>query len=295
MARGMIGGRRILPESELKPPYYRYNIFEKQTYFSAYHLTPETAADFLEGMKKHNVEYMTGYAMSNFFLADFIDNSNLTAPKMKAVITSSEKLTAEMRKVIERVYDCKTFDGYSGSEFCGLISETQEGELLVSPDVGIMEFVKDDGSYARNGEIGEIVSTGFLNYDQPLIRYRIGDLALLSGNQIPKSKHCMTKIDEIIGRIEDIIIAKDGRKIVRFHSLFLDIVGLIAAQIEQHDYEHISFNLVSDESFTKMTSEKIIKTRLESQLGKVEVEFNYLRELPVEKSGKIKAVISHIN
>jgi len=295
MARGMIGGRRILPESELKPPYYRYNIFEKQTYFSAYHLTPDTAADFLEGMKKHNVEYMTGYAMSNFFLADFIDNSNLTAPKMKAVITSSEKLTAEMRKVIERVYDCKTFDGYSGSEFCGLISETQEGELLVSPDVGIMEFVKDDGSYARNGEIGEIVSTGFLNYDQPLIRYRIGDLALLSGNQIPKSKHCMTKIDEIIGRIEDIIIAKDGRKIVRFHSLFLDIVGLIAAQIEQHDYEHISFNLVSDESFTKMTSEKIIKTRLESQLGKVEVEFNYLRELPVEKSGKIKAVISHIN
>ena len=295
MARGMIGGRRILPESELKPPYYRYNIFEKQTYFSAYHLTPETAADFLEGMKKHNVEYMTGYAMSNFFLADFIENSNLIAPKMKAVITSSEKLTAEMRKVIERVYDCKTFDGYSGSEFCGLISETQEGELLVSPDVGIMEFVKDDGSYARNGEVGEIVSTGFLNYDQPLIRYKIGDMALLSGNQIPKSKHCMTKIDEIIGRIEDIIIAKDGRKIVRFHSLFLDIVGLIAAQIEQHDYEHISFNLVSDESFTKMTSEKIIKTRLESQLGKVEVEFNYLRELPVEKSSKIKAVISHIN
>ena len=41
MARGMIGGRRILPESELNPPYYRYNLFEKQTYFSAYHLTPE--------------------------------------------------------------------------------------------------------------------------------------------------------------------------------------------------------------------------------------------------------------
>jgi hypothetical protein len=44
-----------------------------------------------------------------------------------------------------------------------------------------------------------------------------------------------------------------------------------------------------------MTSEKIIKARLESQIGKVGVEFNYLRELPVEKNGKIKAVISHIN
>ena len=27
MARGMIGGRRLLPESELKPPFYRYNLF----------------------------------------------------------------------------------------------------------------------------------------------------------------------------------------------------------------------------------------------------------------------------
>lgn len=295
MARGMIGGRRILPESELKPPYYRYNIFEKQTYFSAYHLTPSTVVNYLEGMKKHKVEYMTGYAMSNFFLADFIGKNNLRAPKMRAVLTSSEKLTTEMRNVIERVYDCRTFDGYSGSEACGLISETQQGELLVSPDVGIMEFIKDDGSYANNGEVGEIISTGFLNYDQPLIRYKIGDRALLSQNQTTKSNHCMTKVDEIIGRVEDTIIAKDGRKMVRFHSLYLEIDGLVAAQIEQHDFEHISFNFVVEESYNKDVSEKTIKTRLESQLGKVAVAFNYLDSLPTEKNGKVKAVISHIH
>lgn len=295
MARGMIGGRRILPENELKPPYYRYNIFEKQTYLSAYHLTPETAIDYLAGIKKHNVEYMTGYAMSNFFLADFLEKKNLKAPKMKAVLTSSEKLTEEMRKVIERVYDCKVYDSYSGSELCGLISQTHEGELLVSPDVGVMEFIKEDGSYAENGEYGEIVSTGFLNYDQPLIRYKIGDRALLSRNQILKSDHCMTKVDEIIGRIEDVIVSKDGRKMVRFHSLYVEIEGLVAAQIEQNDLENFSFNLVCDESFNKDVSEKIMKMRLESQLGKVGVKFNYFNVLPVEKNGKIKAVISHLH
>ena len=294
MARGMLGGRRILPESELKPPFYRYNVFEKQTYFSAYHLAPSTVDNFIEGMKRHKVEYMTGYAMSNFFLADFIEKNNLKAPKMKAVLTSSEKLTMEMRNVIERVYDCRVFDGYSGSEACGLISETQHGELLVSPDVGIMEFIKDDGSVAQNGEIGEICSTGFLNYDQPLIRYKIGDRALLSENQTTKSYHSMTKVDEIIGRIEDTIVAKDGRKMVRFHSLYTEIVGLVAAQIEQHNYEHIAFNLVVDESYNRQVSEVTIKDRLESQLGKVGVEFNYLSALPIEASGKIKAAISHV-
>jgi phenylacetate-CoA ligase len=101
----------------------------------------------------------------------------------------------------------------------------------------------------------------------------------------------MTKVDEIIGRIEDIIVGKDGRKMVRFHGLYIGIGGLVAAQVEQHDFENISFNLVCDETFNKEISEKTIKIRLESQLGKVETKFNYLQVLPVEKNGKIKTVI----
>lgn len=292
--RGMIGGRRIIPDSILKPPYYRYNSAEKQTYFSAYHLTPKTVHNYVEGMYKNHVEYMTGYAMSNFILADFIEINNLEVPKLKAVLTSSEKLTPEMRKTIERVYDCKTYDGYSGSEACGLISETCKGDLLVSPDVGIMEFIKDDGSYAHNGEEGEIVSTGFLNYDQPLIRYRIGDRARLSLDQKLSTNHSMVKIEEILGRVEDVVVGRDGRAMVRFHSLYLDIKGLISAQIIQHDYERFSFNLVCDSSFSKKLAETILKKRLESQLGNIEIQFNYLKNLPIEKNGKIKAVISNL-
>ncbi|MBN1183249.1 MAG: phenylacetate--CoA ligase family protein [Bacteroidales bacterium] len=296
MARGMIGGRTILPNSELKSPYYRYNIFEKQTYFSAYHLTPNTASNFIEGMIKHKVEYLTGYAMSNFFLAEFIEKQQLVAPEMKAVLTSSEKMTLEMRKVIERVYKCKVFDAYSGSESCGLISESPLGELLVSPDVGIMEFLREDNSYAANGEAGEIVSTGFLNYDQPLIRYRIGDRAKLAGSQKNKSGHCMIKVEEIIGRIQDVIVSRDGKRLARFYGLYSDIQGIMFAQIVQHDFENFSINIVCDDSYNKEQSERLIKSRLNSQIGKSEVKFNYLEALPVDKkNGKIKAVISNLN
>ena len=38
MVRGMIGGRRILPNANAKQPFYRYNLFEKMVYFSAYHI-----------------------------------------------------------------------------------------------------------------------------------------------------------------------------------------------------------------------------------------------------------------
>lgn len=293
--RGMIGGRRIIPDSELKPPFYRYNIFEKQTYFSAYHLNKETVYNYLEGIYKNNVKYMTGYAVSNYLLAKLIEEQGLKAPQLKAVITSSEKLTKEMRDTISHVYKCKVYDTYSGSEACGLISESPEGMLLLSPDAGIMEFLKSDNSYAKPGESGEIISTGFLNYDQPLIRYRIGDLAKLSKDQVPVGERNMTIIDEITGRLEDIIVGADGRVMVRFHSIFLELRGLKLSQLVQHNYTNYSINLVIDPfEFIKNEAETIIMKRLKSQLGEVTVSFNYLDHIPLQPNGKFKAVVSEI-
>jgi phenylacetate-CoA ligase len=291
MSRGMVGGRRIIPESVLLKPFYRYNICGKQTYFSAYHISPNTIENYLEGMIKNKVEWMTGYAMSNFFIADYIQKNGLNAPKLTAVITSSEKLTDDMRKVISETYRCDVFDSYSGAEACGLISETSVHELLVSPDAGIMEFLDNAGNSVSNGQIGEIVSTGLNNFDQPLIRYRIGDMAKLSLNQKTISQHNMQKVDEIIGRVEDIVVGSDGRKMVRFHSLFIDISGLIKSQIIQKTHTDFTIKLLVDDDYNK-TSEQIIKAKLESQLGSCNVLFDYPSSLPVEKNGKVKAVIS---
>ncbi|HPE58531.1 MAG TPA: hypothetical protein PK904_19150 [Bacteroidales bacterium] len=293
--RGMIGGRRIVPSAELTPPFYRYNPVEKQTYFSAYHITPETAANYVEGIIRHKVEYMTGYAVSNYMLARFIEEQNLAVPAMKAVITSSEKLTTEMRTTLERVYRCPVFDSYSGSEFCGLISESPERKLLFSPDSGIMELISNNGSYTKPGETGEIVATGLYNFDQPLIRYRIGDVVTLSADQSPVGGRHMPVIVEISGRIEDAVIGKDGRAMVRFHSLYVEIPGLKAAQLIQHSYERFTIRLLIEKNrFNIIEAEHTIIKRLISQLGEVKVQFEYPDSLPLTKNGKLKAVISEI-
>ena len=94
--RGMIGGRRVVPKGDSTGPFYRYNAVEKQVYFSAYHISKKNAYVYLKGIKKYGVDYMTGYAMSNYFLARIFEENKIEAPKLKAVITSSEKLTPEM-------------------------------------------------------------------------------------------------------------------------------------------------------------------------------------------------------
>jgi len=293
MARGMIGGRRIIPKAITKPPYYRYNFFEKQTYFSAYHLSEKTVQNYVEGLYKNKVEYLVGYAMSIYFWADFINKLQIKAPQLKAILTSSEKLTSEMRKTIEKAFSCKVYDAYSGVEACGLISENKYGELLFSPDTGIMEVIDNNGQNASAGTSGEIIATGLLNFNQPLIRYRIGDRVKLAKEQKSESGLHMPIVEEIEGRIEDTIIGKDGRKMVRFHSLFYELKGLIASQIIQHKINKFEIRLVIDNEFNK-SQEKIIKNRLESQLGRIQIEFNYVDELPRTKNGKIKAVISKL-
>lgn len=291
--RGMIGGRRIVGDSKMNGPLYRLNWVEKQVYFSAYHISLKSTANYLEGMLKHKVDYMTGYAVSNFTLATNIKKLGLRAPKLKAVITSSEKLTQEMRDTFLEVYGCKTFDSYSGVEACGLISECEHGKLHISPDVGIVEIIKEDGNYANPGEIGEAVCTGFLNYDQPLIRYRIGDLLRLAINQTCNCGRNMPVIDEIIGRIEDVVIGKDGREMVRFHGLFIDLSNIVEGQVIQHDISEFELKIVASRTLSNI-EKKTLETRMQSQLGDIKLIINEVEQIPRTKNGKFKAVISYV-
>jgi phenylacetate-CoA ligase len=290
--RGMIGGRRVLPNANDGPPFYRYNLVEKQVYFSAYHIAQSTAQNYVDGMNKYGIEYMNGYAVSNYLLALFIKKNNIQAPKLKAVITSSEKLTPEMRTVFQEVFQCKTYDSWSGVEACALVSECEHGSLHISEDVGLLEILDENGNEVSEGETGEVVCTGFLNYDQPLIRYRIGD-RMTKGKGSCTCGRNMPIIKDIDGRMEDVIKGVDGRQMVRFHGLFIGIPSIESAQVIQHTINRIEIKIQNEIALT-IPEIELIKTRLESQLGTMTVDVNQHQKIEQTTNGKFKAVISMI-
>jgi phenylacetate-CoA ligase len=199
-----------------------------------------------------------------------------------------------MRETISKAYGCKVFDSYSGVEACGLISENMDGDFLFSPDTGIMEVLNKNGIDTNYGEEGEVVSTGLLNFDQPLIRYRIGDRIKISKNQNTISGLNLLKIDQISGRVEDFIIGIDGRKIVRFHSLFLDIKGLSMGQIVQEKLNYFIINIVVRKDYEKHNNLLIIN-RLKNQVSKhIKIKINYVKKIPLNNNGKFQAVISKL-
>jgi phenylacetate-CoA ligase len=292
MSRAMIGGRLVVPKGHASPPFWRYNLAERQVYMSAFHISPVNAPHYVKALNHYRPDYLVGYASSHFFLARMIHEMGLDVHQPKAVLTSSEKLTPEMRAMIESVYGCLVFDAYNGVEGSCLVSECEHHCLHISPDVGIVEILDDSGSPISPGEIGEVVTTGFLNFEQPLIRYKMGDLACYQEAPCPCGRE-MPVISELVGRLEDVVIGKDGREMVRFHGIFVGLPFVREGQVIQHDFAHFELRLVVDVGFGESEKEAIRK-RFEERLGPVQLDFIVVNHIERTQNGKYKAVISHV-
>jgi phenylacetate-CoA ligase len=291
-SRGMIGGQRILPTSDANGRVYRINHYEKQIYFSAYHINEKNLNSYIEGLERIKLDYLTGYASANFVLAKLLLKRGYKLPySLKAIILSSEKLTEEMKAVISSVYGCRVIDSYGMVEACASFTENEYGELMDNPDVGYTEFLDDSFLDVSSwGETGNIVCTGFLNYKQPLIRYKIGDKAKLATKQNLKCGRHFKKIEEIVGRNEDFITTNDGRIMVRFHSLYLGLDKIKRGQLIQIKKNVFVLNLEVTESLNQKERELILN-RAYSQLGHVSLEIIESNEISVTNNGKFKTVI----
>lgn len=293
MPRATFSGRMIVPDPQSSGPYYRYNAAEKQVYFSAFHLKPDTAKAYIAALWKHKTEWLTGYANSYYHLAQFMLDQGIKPPPLKAVITTSEKLTPEMRTVMETAYKCRVYEEYSIVENALFVSECEHGRMHVSPDAGIVEILRPDGKPCEPGEIGEVVCTCLARTYQPLIRYRLGDLASWSVEACPCGRN-MPVIEEIIGRIEDVVIGSDGRQLMRFHGVFTDQPQVVEGQIIQEALDHVHVKIVPKPAFSHLDVANIV-SRVQNRLGAAtRVTVETVSEIPRSASGKFRAVICNI-
>ncbi len=294
LPRATFSGRMVEPEPDSPGPYYRFNAVEKQVYFSAFHLRRETARQYVDALWRHGVRWLTGYAVSYFLLAQHILEDGLKVPPLDAVITTSEKVTPPMRTVMEKAYGCRVYEEYSTVENVLFASECESRSLHVSPEAGLVEILDPDGRPCEPGVEGEVVATCLLRAYMPFIRFRLGDVARWASEPCPCGRP-MPVLEEVVGRLEDVVVGPDGRRMVRFHGLYVGLPKIRCGQVVQEAVDRITVLLETPGEIDPSTGNEVVR-RVHERLGSgVEVRVEAVREIPREPSGKIRAVVSRLD
>jgi phenylacetate-CoA ligase len=295
MPRSMLGGRMILPRHDAPPPHYRRNWAERQVYFSAYHISRANTRGYVEGFNRYRPQLLTGYANAHYQLARFMLDLGLRLDyRPRAVVLSSEKLTPEMKETIEAAFRARAYEEYGAVENCVLATECERGSLHVSPDFGIVEIVDDEGAPLPPGEIGRVICTGLANRTQPLIRYEIGDLASWAVDPCPCGRNQFPVLEQLVGRIEDVIVGENGQAMVRFHGIFVNLPNVLEGQVIQEALDRIRVRVVTREAFGESDLRTIRSRIAEERLGKMTVEIERVPEIERTERGKFRAVINRL-
>lgn len=291
--RATFSGRMVEPNPESRGPYHRFNAVERQVYFSAFHLRKETAAQYVLALREHKIAWLTGYAVSWFLLGRLMLELGIKPPPLKAIITTSEKVTQPMRAVMEQAFGCPVFEEYSTVENAVFASECEHRKLHVSPDVGVLEILRPDGSACGAREPGEVVVTRLGHRYQPLVRFRLGDVAEWDGQPCTCGRS-LPVLASVVGRLEDVVTGPDGRQMVRFHGLYIDLPNVIEGQVVQEAVDRMTLRIVGTAAFGE-ADEKVLLDRVRQRLGpEMKARVERVDHIERTKAGKFKAVISMV-
>lgn len=287
-------GHPVAYSEHRKPPFWVYDYANNWLLMSSYHLTESNLPHYIFELQKFKPDLLSGYPSSIYLLA--LANQHLGNPvHPRAVFTSSETLFDHQRSVIERAFDCKVYNYYGNGESCAHIAECEKGSLHMKPEHSYVELLDHNNEPVEADSEGRLVGTAFLNYAMPLVRYDIGDVAVVSKNQTCPCGRSGILVDRVVGRVEDYVVTPDGRFVGRLDHLFKDAINVRMAQIAQDSIDKIVIRIVKEPGYTKK-DECSILNEARTRLGKqINIDIEYPAEIPRERNGKFRFVVSQIS
>lgn len=291
-------GKSLLTPRDIKMNrFWKTDRIHKVRYYSTFHIRKDYLQYYVEDLIQFQPEYFVGFPSTMLDIAKYglANNYDFPASCVKAIFPTAETVTKEMRETIETFFKTKIYDQYASSEGAPFIFECENGNLHLELQSGVFEVLDENNQPAKSGRL---VVTSFTNEGTPLIRYDIGDSITLED----ASKTCTCGnnnplVKEILGRIDDYIYSPEIGKINlgNVSNTLKDTVGIIQFQAIQDEVSKIVVKLVIDQSeFTEAVEKKFIQNWRERIGDKMELELEYVDEIPVEASGKFRIVKNNI-
>jgi phenylacetate-CoA ligase len=239
--------------------------------------------------------FVMGYSNTlHLFASYMVKTGRRAGPGWPAAVAySAEMLHESQRDVIEEAFNAPLVAEY-GSVEAGVIAYTcKKRKLHVSDDILAVEILDGDRALP-NGQVGEVVVTGLIGGEYPLIRYRQQDLACLD-DQPCDCGLGLSVMSSLQGRLNDQFLSPSGG-VIDFVAFALAIKKQPAIRrfkvVERGQGDLVFICEVHEgQEWQKADRERLLQQCLNLLPADVKVSIGYVGRLHPDKSGKFRIMI----
>jgi phenylacetate-CoA ligase len=265
-------------------------------YVSAYSLSDRDLDATLQILERKRIEHLWGYPGSLYTLARRAAQLGWNMP-MKTVVTWGDILYPAYRRAIEAAFRATVRDTYGCGEGIQIAAQCgAEGGVYHRHDLDVIVDFEAPASNWRGGEPAAVVLTRLHAGPMPLIRYRVGDLAVEGDRQPCTCGRGFSTLHSIQGRETDIITTPSGnRLIVHFFTGILEHFREIESfHAIQEEPGLLRVLIVPTGTLAPEGRRRIVDAIRNGGAGDMTIRLELVTEIPVPPSGKRRFVTSRV-
>ncbi len=238
-----------------------------------------------------------GYASSLYVYAQLAKELGLNGPKFKSMVCWGDKMFPHYRDLIREQFGCEVTETYGAAEGFQMAGQKDLPYMYIMAPWVYMEILDDDGNEVEDGEMGHVVVTSLIARAMPMIRYRIGDLAvkLPKNNYPPKRDLELPLLKRVVGRDTDIVKTPNSRWLIvhTFTGVFEYYPEIKQFRIVQRELENFEVEYIRGDNFDLRILDKV-SAHLEKVIQDDSISWNYteVASIPNSPSGKPQIIKS---
>jgi phenylacetate-CoA ligase len=261
-------------------------------------LTPEKLDAIVSDIRAYRPKMLFGYSSALNLIAQHAERKGtaLNNVGIEVAFCTAERLYPHQRERIARVFGCRVADGYGGRDAGFLAHECPAGGLHITAEDVIVETVDARGRSVPPGEPGEVVVTHLFSHEFPFIRYKNGDVAVLSDHPCPCGRG-LPLIQEVQGRSNDLLLGLNGQRIhdTAFATQLRELPGVEQFKIVQEALTFVRLQLVVGPGYDRTRTQERMLAAFRHHLGdRVTVEIEEVQAIAPEPTGKYRYVVNKV-
>lgn len=269
------------------------DFFFRTYYLFAFGLTHKDVSKALNWARDKN-PVLGGYASSLYVISQLAEDQPRL--KFKSAVSWGDKLFSHYRSKIESTFDCKVYETYGAGEGLMIAAQKDLDYMYIMSPCVYLEIVDEEGNEVSDGELGYVVVTSLIAESMPLIRYKLGDLAI----KLPVSDYPVNRdlslplLKMVVGRETDLVITPSNKKLIvhSFTGIFEYYSQIKQFCVIQRNKCGIDIQYIKNVNFQESVLSEI-KNRILTLINEpFEINFIEVENIPPTKSGKPQIIIS---